>query len=73
MISTLIINTFKKPNKTKKKCKYDMGKKNTPNDQRSISKNPNNPTYWTSVSNRANQLNSNNPEYKTGSGKSEEV
>jgi hypothetical protein len=26
--------------------------------------NPNNPAYWASVDNRADQLNPNNPEYK---------
>ena len=41
-----------------------MGKKQSPNKQRSNSKNPNNPEYWVSVDNRANQLNPNNQEYK---------
>lgn len=36
----------------------------TPNDDRSDSKNPNNPAYEASEENRADQLNPNNPEYK---------
>ena len=36
----------------------------TPNDDRSDSKNPNNPAYQASVDNRSDQLNPNNPEYK---------
>ena len=36
----------------------------SPNDDRSDSKNPNNPVYWASVENRADQLNPNNPSYK---------
>jgi len=36
----------------------------TPNDDRSESKNPNNPAYQASVENRSDQLNPNNPEYK---------
>ena len=38
-----------------------MGKKRTPNDNRSISKNPNNPASKAARDNRANQLNPNNP------------
>ena len=41
-----------------------MGKRHSPNDQRSNSMNPNNPAYQASVDNRANQTNPNNPEYK---------
>ena len=36
----------------------------TPNDDRSDSKNPNNPAYQASVDNTSDQLNPNNPEYK---------
>ena len=36
----------------------------TPNDDRSDSKNPNNPAYQASEDNRSDQLNPNNPEYK---------
>lgn len=36
----------------------------TPNDNRSDSKNPNNPAYQATVDNRSDQLNPNNPEYK---------
>ncbi|MCB2172334.1 hypothetical protein KQH65_06335 [archaeon] len=36
----------------------------SPNDQRSDSKNPNNPAYKDAMDNRADQLNPNNPEYK---------
>ncbi len=36
----------------------------TPKDDRSDSKNPNNPAYQASVDNRSDQLNPNNPEYK---------
>ena len=36
----------------------------TSNDDRSDSKNPNNPAYPASVDNRSDQLNPNNPEYK---------
>ncbi|MBA7672785.1 hypothetical protein ES703_80972 [subsurface metagenome] len=41
-----------------------MGKQRSSNDNRSNSKNPNNPAYKASVENRSNQLNPNNPEYK---------
>ncbi|MFX1239202.1 MAG: hypothetical protein ACFFAS_00010 [Promethearchaeota archaeon] len=40
------------------------GKGRTPNDDRSDSKNPNNPANKPSVDNRANQLNPNHPESK---------
>jgi hypothetical protein len=36
-------------------------KKQTPNDQRSVVKNPNNPQFDKSHGNRGNQLNPNNP------------
>ena len=36
----------------------------TPNDDRSDSKNPNNPANQASEDNRSDQLNPNNPEYK---------
>lgn len=42
-----------------------MGKKRSYNDDRSDSKNPNNPAYQAAVDNRADQLNPNNPEYKS--------
>ncbi len=46
----------------------NMGKKSgksyTQNDQRSMSKNPNNPAFKAASDNKSNQLNSNNPEYK---------
>ncbi len=38
-----------------------MGKRN---DDRSNSKNPNNPAYKSSMDNRSNQLNPNHPDYK---------
>ena len=38
-----------------------MGRRN---DDRSNSKNPNNPAYQVSQDNRSDQLNPNNPEYK---------
>lgn len=41
-----------------------MGRKNSPNNQRFNSKNPNNPLYKASTDNRSNQINPNNPEYK---------
>ena len=41
-----------------------MGKQRSSNDDRSDSKNPNNPAHQDSVDNRADQLNPNNPEYK---------
>ena len=41
-----------------------MGKGHSRNDQRSNSKNPNNPAYKASADNRSNQLNPNNPEHK---------
>jgi len=44
-----------------------MGKKHSSNDQRSNSKNPNNPAYKASTDNRSNQLNPNNPEYESDS------
>ena len=44
----------------------------TPNDDRSDSKNPNNPAYWASVENRADQLNPNNPEYNEEKDEDEE-
>lgn len=44
-----------------------MGKKHSSNDQRSNSKNPNNPAYKESTDNRSNQLNPNNLEYKSNS------
>ena len=46
-----------------------MGKNHSPNDQRSNSKNPNNPSYEASTDNRSNQLNPNNSEYKGDSDK----
>jgi len=46
-----------------------LGKKHSPNDQRSNSKNQNNPSYKASTDNRSNQLNPNNPEYKGDSDK----
>lgn len=49
-----------------------MRKKYSSNDQRSNSKNPNNPAYWGSINNRSNQLNPNNPEFKGESEDSEE-
>ncbi len=48
-----------------------MVKKNSSNDQRSNSMNPNNSTYKDSVDNRADQLNPNNPEYKSDSEESD--
>ncbi len=45
-----------------------MGKHHSSNDQRSNSKNPNNPACKTGHENRSNQMNPNNPEHK---GKSE--
>lgn len=41
-----------------------MGKNRSPNDDRSDSKNPNNPAYEAASDNRADQLNPNNPEYQ---------
>ena len=38
-----------------------MGKKRNPNDNRSNSKNPNNPASKASNDNKSNQLNPNNP------------
>jgi hypothetical protein len=38
-----------------------MGKNRSPNDNRSDSKNPNNPAYKASIDNRANQMNPINP------------
>lgn len=38
-----------------------MGKRRTPNDNRSNSKNQNNPAYKAGIDNRSNQLNPNNP------------
>ncbi len=44
-----------------------MGKKYSPNDQRSNSKNNNNASYKATAENRSNQLNPNNVEYKSDS------
>ncbi len=44
-----------------------MGKNRSFNDDRSNSKNPNNPAYQAAADNRSNQLNPNNPEYKDDS------
>lgn len=41
-----------------------MGHHHCPNDDRSNSKNPNNPAYNAAIVNRDNQLNPNNPEFK---------
>jgi len=41
-----------------------MGHHHSPNDDRSNSKNPNNPAYHAATVNRDNQLNPNNPEFK---------
>lgn len=41
-----------------------MGKNRSPNDDRSDSKNPNNPAYQAALDNRADQLNPNNLEHK---------
>ena len=41
-----------------------MGKNRTPNDNRSIVKNPNNPASKASRDNRADQLNPNNPRFQ---------
>ena len=41
-----------------------MGKKRSPNDNRSIVMNPNNPAHKAARDNRANQLNRNNPRYQ---------
>jgi len=46
-----------------------MVKNRSPNDDRSDSKNPNNPSFKTARENRSNQLNPNNPEYKGNSKK----
>lgn len=46
-----------------------MGKKRSPNDNKSIVMNPNNPAYKTARNNRANQLNPNNPRYQDKSRK----
>jgi len=43
----------------------------SPNDDRSISKNPNNPAYNAAVINRDDQLNPNNPEFKGDTKKAE--
>ena len=40
------------------------GKGRSSNDNRSVSMNPNNPSYQASTDNRSDQLNPNNPEYK---------
>ncbi len=44
-----------------------MGKNRSSNDDRSDSKNPNNPAYQSAIDNRSNQLNPNNPEYEDDS------
>ena len=41
-----------------------MGRKRSSNDNRSISKNPNNPANKATRDNRSNQLNKNNPRYQ---------
>ena len=41
-----------------------MGKNKSPNDNRSNSKNPNNPTSKATRDNRSNQLNPNNPKFQ---------
>lgn len=41
-----------------------MSKHHTPNDQRSIAMNPNNPAHQAALVNRSVQLNPNNQEYK---------
>jgi hypothetical protein len=46
-----------------------MGKSRIANDDRSDSRNPNNPANKAARDNRSNQLNPNNPEYKGGKGK----
>jgi hypothetical protein len=52
--------------------KQQGGKTPTPNDQRSVVKNPNNPAHTAATDNRGNQLNPNhtttNPPAKTGGG-----
>jgi hypothetical protein len=55
-----------------------MGHHHSPNDDRSNSKNPNNPAFHATVVNRDSQLNPNNPEFKgntdkTKKGESEEA
>ena len=40
------------------------GRGRSSNDDRSDSKNPNNPSYQASTDNRSDQLNPSNPEYK---------
>jgi len=49
-----------------------LGKRQSPNDQRSNSNNPNNPAYWASVDNRAIQLNPNNEAFKGDSEEEED-
>jgi len=41
-----------------------VGKQKSSNDNRSISKNPNNPANKAGMDNRSNQLNQNNPRYQ---------
>lgn len=43
----------------------DSGKTPTPNDQRSDTKNPNNPAQKASQDNRSNQMNPNNPRHSS--------
>lgn len=46
----------------------DSGKTPTPNDQRSNTKNPNNPAQKASQDNRSNQMNPNSPRHNTPGG-----
>jgi hypothetical protein len=46
----------------------DSGKTPTPNDQRSNTKNPNNPAQKASQDNRSNQMNPNNPRHNSSGG-----
>ncbi|MCP3142920.1 hypothetical protein [Pyxidicoccus xibeiensis] len=43
----------------------DSGKTPSPNDQRSNTKNPNNPAQKSAQENRSNQMNPNNPRHST--------
>jgi hypothetical protein len=43
----------------------NTGKERSPNDQRSDSKNPNNPEHKDGVDNRSNQKNPNNPAHES--------
>ncbi len=50
-----------------------MGKNKSPNENRSNTKNPNNPAYKAARDNRANQLNQNIPRYQSKSRNYEDV